>query len=441
MDKRKKILFLVTQSEFGGAQRFIYTFTTALHVSANYEIVVGAGPEGDDEKGLLFALEKKGISIRHLKYLKRSIDPLFDFLGVIEICQLIKKEKPDILFLNCSKAGMLGGLAGRILRMPNIIYRIGGWTFNDPWPNWKKKMYILIEKYTAKLKDIIINNAKSDTEQAIKLGIKPRKKLVTISNGVDVNGLEFLNKERAREEIFRRLTQNQFASQNTQTNADNLHESAYPEGEDLRVSAVIGTIANFYPPKGLEYLIEAANILGRRSTQIEFAAQNTQINAEASASISVSPKADNLRVSADIKFIIIGEGEERGKLEGLIKKHNLEKTVFLTGTILNASKYLKAFDIFVLPSVKEGFPWTVLEAMSAEIPVIVTKVGAVPDIIENGENGFLLEPRDSQSIADSIEKLLGDENLRKNMAQAGKKTVIDKFSLDKMMSEYIKLFG
>ena len=365
----------MTQSEFGGAQHFIYTFTTNLQ---GYEIVIGAGPEGDNEKGLLFALEKRGINTRHLRYLRRSINPLFDFFGIIEICKLIKKEKPDILFLNSSKAGMLGGLVGRILRMPNIIYRIGGWTFNDPWPKWKKKMYILIEKYTAKLKDVIINNAKSDTEQAIKLGIKPERRIVTISNGVDVNGLGFLLREEAREKL--KIESSNF---------------------------VVGTIANFYPPKGLEYLIEAANLLKNK----------------------------------DIKFIIIGEGEERGKLENLIKKYNLGKIVILTGAILDASKYLKAFDIFVLPSVKEGFPWTILEAMSGEIPVIATKVGAVPDIIENNENGFLLEPRDFKSIANSIEKLLGDENLRKKMTQAGEKTVIDKFSLDKMIKTYEDLFS
>jgi glycosyltransferase involved in cell wall biosynthesis len=351
MNKGKKILFLVTQSEFGGAQRFIYTLTTNL---VGYEIIVGAGPEGDDEKGLLFALEKKGINTRHLRYLRRSINPLFDFLGTIEIYRLIKKEKPDVLFLNCSKAGMLGGLAGRILKLPNIIYRIGGWTFNDPWPKWKKKMYIWIEKFSAGFKDIIINNAKSDTEQAIKLGIRPRNRIVTIYNGIDAGNLEFLSKEDARK--FLQVEDSDF---------------------------VVGTIANDYPAKGLKYLIEA------------------------------SKKLQN------IKFVIIGKGNR---------------------FIPDAYKYLKAFDIFVLPSVKEGFPWTIIEAMAAEIPVITTRVGAIPEIIESAKNGLLIEPRHSEQIAEAIIKLFNDENLRKKIAENGRKTVIDKFSLDRMINQYIELF-
>jgi len=350
--KKKKILFLVTQSEFGGAQRFIYTFTTNLQ---GYEIIIGAGPEGDDEKGLLFALEKKGINTRHLKYLRRSINPLFDFLGIIEIYLLIKKEKPDVLFLNSTKAGILGGIVGRLAKSPKIIYRIGGWTFNDPWPNWKKRMYIWIEKYTAKFKDFIINNAESDRQQAIKLGIKPKKEIVTIYNGLDIDKLEFLTKEEARK--FLNLKHTDF---------------------------VVGTIANDYPAKGIKYLTEAVQKL------------------------------------RNIKLIIIGKGSR---------------------FIPDAYKYLKAFDIFVLPSVKEGFPWTVLEAMLAEIPVIATKVGALPEIIQSGQNGILVDPKSQQQIADAITKLLNNEDLRKNLAERGRITVIEKFNLEKMIKRYENLFS
>jgi glycosyltransferase involved in cell wall biosynthesis len=381
MDKGKKILFLITQSEFGGAQRFIYTFINGLH---GYEIAVGAGPDGDDEKGLLSAIQKKGINTKHLKYLRRSINPFFDFLGIIEICRLIKKEKPDVLFLCSTKAGILGSLAGRILKLPKIIYRIGGWTFNDPWPNWRKKMYIWFEKYTAGFKDFIINNAESDRQQAIKLGIGPRKKIITISNGIDIDGLKFLPKEEARKAV------SDFSA----------------IGSISANQQLICTVAHLYPAKGLEYLIEAANLLEEKS----------------------------------IKFVIMGEGKERESLEKLIKRYNLEKNVFLTGNVPEAYKYLKAFDIFVSPSVKEGSPWVVLEAMAAEIPIIATKVGAVPNIIENNKNGFMVEPRDSRAIADSIEKLLSDEKLGLRFTEEAKTTVIEKFSLNKMIGEIEKLF-
>jgi len=373
----KKILFVETQSEFGGAQRFIYTLISGLK---GYEIVVAAGIEGDDERGLLRTLEKIGISTRRLKYLRRGINPLFDFcLGIIEIYRLIKKEKPDVLFLCSSKAGALGGLAGRLANAPKIIYRIGGWTFNDPWPKWKKKIYIWIEKLTARFKDIIINNAKSDTEQAIKLGIKPKKEILTIYNGVDIKilDLEFLNRNEARGRL-------------------NLGDLDF----------IIGTIATLYPTKGLKYLIEAAHLLKDKN----------------------------------IKFILIGEGQEKEEIENLIKNYNLSEKFVLIKPTYKDYIYLKAFDVFVLPSLKEGFPWTILEAMAAEVPIIATRVGAIPEVIDNGKNGILIDSRNPEQTKQAINKLLDDESLRNKLAKEGRKTVVEKFNLEKMVKEIEKLF-
>jgi len=340
----------VTQSEFGGAQRFIYRLTTNLD-SQKYDILVAAGPEGNDANGLLFNLKNKGLKTIALKFLRRGINPLFDFcLGLIEIYRLIKKEKPDILFLCSSKAGAMGSLIGRLTKVPKIIYRIGGWTFNDPNPFLVKFYYQFIEKTLACWKDYIINNAESDRQQAIKLNIKPRKEILTIYNGIDVDKLEFLSKKEARDFL-------------------NLKDFDF----------VVGTIANNYPAKGFKYLIKAKE---------EF---------------------------QDVKFVILSK-------------------------VPDASKYLKAFDIFVLPSIKEGFPWVILEAMAAEIPIIATKVGAIPEIIQNNENGILIEPKNPDAIIGAVKQLLSNEDLKKKIAENGRKTVEEKFNLDKMVKQYEDLF-
>jgi glycosyltransferase involved in cell wall biosynthesis len=376
-DRAKKILFIETQSEFGGAQRFIYTFVSGLK---KHEIIVAAGIEGDDDKGLLKALDKIGINTRRLKYLRRGINPIFDFcFGVIEIYRLIKKEKPDVLFLCSSKAGAVGSFAGHLANVPKIIYRIGGWTFNDPWPKWKKKIFIFLEKWTARWKDIIIVNAECHRKQAIELGIKPRGEILTIYNGLDIGKLDFLPEEEAR---------NRLKIQDSQV--------------------VIGTVANLYPAKGLEYLIEAASMIRNRFVAI--------------------------------KFIVMGEGMERKKLEELIKKHNLENIFFLVGAISDARKYLKAFNVFVLPSVKEGFPWVILEAMAAEVPIVATKVGALPEIIEDKKTALLVEPSDAKELSQAILTLLENYSFRISMAESAKKVVEEKFSLEKMVNEIEKLF-
>ncbi len=413
----------MTQSEFGGAQHFIYTLLRGLcrctqisspsadtqipaeyqrksaypagqnqRLSAtDYEVVVAAGPEGDDENGLLSNLEKIGINTRHLKYLRRSINPFFDFLGLIEICGLMKKEKPDILFLCSSKAGFLGSLAHEVnskfkIQNSKLIYRIGGWTFNDPWPKWKKRLYVWFEKKSAKWKDYIINNSLADKEQAISLGIKPKREIITIYNGLDLKKMEFLDKEESREKLGEILKLNRDSKFKVQ-------------------DFIVGTVANFYPAKGLSHLIEAANLIRQEN----------------------------------IKFVIIGEGKKRRELEDLIHKNNLEEKFNLTGTVPQAYRYLKAFDVFVLPSLKEGFPWTILEAMVAEVPVIATTAGALPEIIENNKSGILVRPADSQQLAEAISNLLKDRNLREELAKEAYKTVEERFTLEKMVREIERL--
>lgn len=381
MSDNKKILFIVTQSEFGGAQRFLAHLVTTLDRN-KYSILVAAGPEGDDEAGLLSFLENRGINTRHLRYLRRAVNPIFDFLGLIEIYKLIKKERPDTVFLCSSKAGALGSFAAVLIPKSytlnsKVIYRIGGWTFNDPVPWWKKLFYKFIEKISAPWKDIIIVNAEIHRKQAIELGIKPKGEILTIYNGINVGKLDFLSQEEARNKL----------------------KSLYP--------IIIGTIANLYPAKGLGYLIEAAKMIRNRFISV--------------------------------KFIVIGEGMERLKLKELIKKHNLEDSFFLVGAVSHAYKYLKAFDIFALPSLKEGFPWTILEAMAAEVPIVATKVGAIPEIIEDRKTAFLVEPGNAKELSRTILELLEDYSLRTEIAENAKKVVEANFSLEKMVNEIEKL--
>ena len=404
-NKSKKILFIITQSEIGGAQK--YVLEIAAHLDRNkYEIVVAAGPDGKWE--LLKRLEKSGVKTKKLWFLKRKINPIFDILGLLEIYLFIKRENPDILHLNSSKAGILGSLAAwlsaklekssssnsrRFLLYSRslIIYRIGGWAFNDPIPWWQKIIYILVEKLSSQWKDIIIVNSESDKKIALKYRICPEEKIKVIYNGIDADKIDFLPKEKA----IRILIKN-YKLQITNYKQNTKHKAQ---------TIVIGTIANFYKTKGLEYLIETARVIN-----IKYQISN-------------------------IKYIIIGDGSQKSKLENLIKKYRLENYLFLVGQIPEASKYLKAFDIFILPSVKEGMPWTILEAMAAGLPIIATNVGGVPETIENGKNGVLVEPKNAKELAKAILKLIKNKSLGNSLAKRAKQTVEEKFGLEKMLSE------
>ncbi len=388
-DRKKRVLFVITQSEFGGAQRFVQTLIPHLD-SSKYELLVAAGPKTGIKKQetrnkypLLEELEEQGFKVVRLKHLQREIRPIEDLRACLELKRLIKTFKPDVLFLCSSKAGMLGSLAGKLQVTSyklQVIYRIGGWSFNDPWPKWKKKLWIFLEKHTAKYKDVIIVNNSHDLEQAKRLGIRPRQEVKLIHNGLDVSEIDFLERQEARQKL-------------------GLSESDF----------TIGTIANFYPSKGLEYLIEAVHKL----------------------------QITNYKLHP--RFIIIGDGEERHKLELLIANYHLQGRVILYGRLGNARNYLKAFNVYVLPSVKEGFPWAILEAMGAGLSVIATRVGAVPEVIQDGQNGLLVEPRNPAQIADKIEQLLSNDQLRNTLGTHAIQTISEHFAIDQMLRQIEEL--
>ena len=371
---KKRVLFVITQSEFGGAQQFLFQFLK--HISKDvYEIHVATGSDGSGT--FLKSLNSLNIPPLILSSLKRDISPVSDLLAVREIKKLIDAFKPDTLFLLSSKAGFIGSLAAQWSQThPNIIYRIGGWTFNDPWPAWKKALWRMLEKMSASWKDIIIVNNTHDLNQAKEMSIKPRQNIVLVHNGLDPYKINLLPREEARAQL------------------------------DLPLSKkIVGTIANFYPAKGIEYLVEAAAKIERE----------------------------------EIVWCVIGDGRERSALEKLIQDKGLTSKILLAGRRELAVMYLNAFDIFVLPSVKEGFPWAVLEAMAAKLPVIVTRVGAVPEIIEDGISGYIVEPRNSDQIAERVITLLDNEPRAIEMGIQAHQRVLFAFNIETTVHQIEKL--
>lgn len=428
----KKILYLITQAEWGGAQKYIYDLATALSsrgipsrrddegsrpistglprpafgVARNddsFEILVAAG---ENEKGELFEkLSPKGIKTIYLKNLVRAINPLTDFGGLMEIVRLIRKERPDIIHLNSSKISVLGSLAAAIVKLIvklqassfkfQVIYTVHGWVFNEPLSNWQKFFYLWSEKITAFFKDKIICVSEYDRQIAIKNNFS-EKKLITIHNGLSLTDKNFLEKEEAKKilnlplEIEEIATSRQGGTRN-----------------DIKKTKIIGTIANFYPTKGLNYLIEAADSVRKKFP--------------------------------DILFVLIGEGQQKEFLNKKINQLNLQNNFKLV-KIADAYRYLKAFDIFVLSSVKEGLPYTILEAMAAELPIVATRVGGIPEMIEGGVSGFLVEPKDSENLAKKISQMLENPDLAKNFGQNAKEKYEREFAFETMLKRTTELY-
>lgn len=381
-----KILYIVTQGHWGGAQKYIYDLVE--NAGSDFEITVAVG-----EPNIMPDLQKKlagnpNAKLIQLSFLVREISPLKDFLAIFELANLYKKIKPDIIHLNSTKAGALGSLAVCKLKAKSykLIYTVHGWVFNEPMSEKKKRFYQKIEKYTAKPKNKIIVLSKNEKDIATHTLNIPENKLDIIPIGVDIPQ-NLLSQTEARTKL---TTTTQVLST-----------------ENLSDKYIIGTIANFYPTKNLDNLIRSIALIRN--------------------------KIPNL------KIILIGEGSERKLLEDLINKLNLQSTVYLTGFLDNAGQYLPAFDVFVLPSRKEGLPYTLLEAKAVKIPIIATTVGAISDIITNKKTGLLVNPENEHELSEAIlyAFLHGEE--MKQMAEVGQ-SILSEYSKGNTVKKTISLY-
>ncbi|MDP2709131.1 MAG: glycosyltransferase family 4 protein [bacterium] len=384
----KKILYFITQSEYGGAQR--YVFDLAHNLKAEFQVAVALGEQGNNGT-LAKILDKNNIKYYIIPHLKRGISPLNEIMTLYEIIKLIKQHQPDIIHLNSSKISILGSLAALIINIRvtsyelRVIYTAHGWVFNEPLPALIKYFYLFAEKFTARFKDKIICVSEFDRRVALKRKIAPAEKLITIHNGLAP--VEFYGKEEAKK-IILRVT-----------------------GCELRVaSLLIGSIGNLYPTKGFKYLIEAANILINEKKLLA-------------------------------AFIIIGEGAERKKLEQLIAGYKLKNNFILAGRIDQPAKLLPAFDLYACSSVKEGFPYSVLEAMQAGLPIVSTNAGGIPEMIEHEKTGLLSKPADAKALAENIKLLINNKNLRAELAAPAREKAKTEFSLKKMAEAVKKVYG
>jgi glycosyltransferase involved in cell wall biosynthesis len=268
-----------------------------------------------------------------------------------------------------------------------IVYTAHGFVFNEPLSKVRRKIYKLSETISTSIQNAIIAVSEADRQSAIKHKVTDGRKIVTIHNGIDFDKYNFYASELAKEKLELSKDQKYF-----------------------------GTIASFYNTKGYPYLVEAIKEL-RNSNWSKF---------------------------AKYSWVFMGDGPEKEKIIKLIQEAGLENKIKIISSQSDAAQYLKAFDYFVLPSVKEGLPYTILEAGLAQVPIIATNVGGVPEIITDDLNGLLVGPANPLSLSQAIKKLAGDDQLAQKLAENNLENIKNNFSLDKTLTKtealYLKMF-
>lgn len=147
-----------------------------------------------------------------------------------------------------------------------------------------------------------------------------------------------------------------------------------------------------------------------------------------------------LKNYANLRLILVGDGNERTNIEILVRDLGLTGKVVFAGVRRDIPQVLRALDIFVLPSFKEGLPMALLEAMAARLPVVATHVGAIPTVIRHRQNGLLVEPGDEGALAAALGEYLADCGVAANIAETGFQTIVHSYSSGIMTGRYVDCY-
>ncbi|MBI2409458.1 glycosyltransferase family 4 protein [Candidatus Kaiserbacteria bacterium] len=370
----RRVLFVITKSNWGGAQAYVHTLATRF-AQAGADVAVasgGTGEAGADSGLLVQKLAEAGIRTIFVRNFMRDISYIQEWKALGELTRIFKRERPDVVHLNSSKAGGIGALAARLAGVSRIVFTAHGLPFDED-VNLASRIFRWLSTWaTFLLAHRVIVISQANYRRARRFPFCARKPRL-VYNGVAEEPLA--PREMARAALM-------------------------PEA-DMSVPW-IGTISELTRNKGLGYLIDAAKLLDERGCAFELG--------------------------------VIGTGEEYGPLTRQIEKYGLQKKVRLLGFIADAARYLSAFDIFTLTSVKEGHPYVLLEAARARCAIVASRISGIMDIVDNTA-GFLVAPKDSEAIASALETLLTDSRRRQELGANLSARVAKNFSIERMLAE------
>lgn len=297
-----------------------------------------------------------------------------------EVTRMLRKSKFDIIHTHGGTAGFWGRIGSFVAGTPAIrIHSYHGMhylTKNHSFPRYLKTVDRLLLSVT----NNVVCVCSSDYKKGLESGIANQKKAVIIPCGIEV-------------EKFTTLSRNNVLRA----------ESGIRESDIL-----FGSVGRLHVQKGQRYLLEAFQYVKSKHTHVW--------------------------------LWIVGEGELRGELEKLAKDYGVHDSVRFLGARANIPEILSAIDVFVLPSLWEGQPITILEALAAGKPVIATSVDGISDILVNGRNALLVPAKDPDSLAAAMNRMIRDVGLRTRISAAARETVSDKFTAEKMAEQFGVLY-
>jgi sugar transferase (PEP-CTERM/EpsH1 system associated) len=315
----------------------------------------------------------------HVKLFDMGKGTARDLLMPFKLAKVMRAYQPDIVHTR-SWAGVDGALAAALARKPKLVHSEHG--RNLPYIHFEPAKRKVIRRTIYHLADQVFTVSEEMRQYFCRETGFDTARVVVVHNGIDLQKLDAVTAEEIE-----------------QTRAE------YGCAPD---DCVIGTVARFQETKDLPTLVRAFAQLAQKTPA---------------------------------KLLLVGDGQERAALESLARDLNIPSLVSITGLRHDVPRFLRAMDVFALPSLSEGLPGAVLEAMGAALPVVATNVGTLPELVTEGENGFLVNVKEPAAMAERLSRLALNRERARQFGQVGRRRVARDFSLPAMLQRYEQLYA
>jgi glycosyltransferase involved in cell wall biosynthesis len=383
-EKQIKILRVIARLNMGGPALHVAYLTEGLR-KRGYDTTLVAGSLARGEDSMAFVADARGVEVVRIDELGREISPLRDLMATIRLARLIRRERPQILHTHTAKAGTVGRVAARLAgsrKPPIVVHTFHGHVLRGYFGPFRTLLFRLLERWLASGTTALIAVSPQVRDDLVSLGVAPRERFVVIRLGIELD-------ERVASERNGR-------------------------GESRRYLGIPGD--RF-----------AVGWIGRM----------TAVKRTDDVLIAFKSLRDS---GVDAVLCMVGDGPDRIPLEQRAQELGVARDTVFLGYQEDVAPFYAAFDVLVLPSGNEGTPVTVIEALAAERPVVATRVGGVPDVVRDGEDGFLVEAGATDDLADRLGRLARDPALRARMGKKGRERVLPRYAVERLVDDVDELY-
>jgi glycosyltransferase involved in cell wall biosynthesis len=379
-----KVVRVIARLNVGGPALHVAYLTEGL-ASRGYETTLVAGSLAFGEESMAHVAQSRGAAIVPLPALYREISPLRDAQAIVRLARLLRTERPQILHTHTAKAGAVGRIAALLAgnaRPPIIVHTFHGHVLRGYFNPLTTLAFRTLERWLATFTTRLIAVSPEVRDDLVRLGVAPADKFEVVRLGIEF-GERVGGDEDVRGET-RRL---------------------------LGVSAdafVVGWVGRMTAVKRTDDVLRAFRELLDRGI--------------------------------DAYLCLVGDGPDRRDLERRAHELGLVRRCLFVGYQDDVAPYYEAIDALLLPSVNEGTPVSVIEALAARRPAVATRVGGVPDVVRDGVDGFLVETGDVDALADGLARLAQDRELRERLGAAGRARVLPRYAVERLIDDVDRLY-